>query len=267
MRSPAGASSCPDRAVHADLEQWKTALVAAPAGSQQQNQLLAIMGLPPLPQWRGLASDEVCAQPPTLRGVEVLRAPLSGGQGDDALVEARFDQCANEPMKANTLLRVQVLRPEGGHHQWCRLGDELSLDQAGTDQPCLGKAQPQPRMLAFVNVTDWRRKSIQVKDQHGSCDGVERGARYETAYYDVIAGRLVEVLRVPTYEASYTSPRPPLMEITRSIRLDGGFPRAVTVDEQVECHADEDGRSQESCQAGRKELRYRLRAGRYEPAQ
>ena len=238
------------------LARWSDALRSptASAGSSGYDPLLAELALAPLPE----AGE---GAPLELASLETMDVGRGGADAADVLVAARFRSADGAE-----LLRAQLLRPLAGHDDaWCALGDELSRDKEAHEEPCLEPHDGAARELALEALVAPNRDAIVARDAGGWCGpGASRGDRFATSYWGVEGGRLVRYLEAVTFEAWYESPMPPV-EIRRGeLELSAGWPRAITLEETVECHEpDEPSAAATGCEPLAVTREHRYADGRY----
>jgi hypothetical protein len=193
------AFACPeDQKLRVDLKAWKAALIAAPAGSDDQHRSLAALRFPSVPGDDAPEAD--CAQTPVVEGVDIFEANLTGQK--DKLVQVRFRVCKGDKENETQALRIAsvVPLPDG---QLCKLeGEDLSVDRRASDKPCENPGKL-PRTLDFLELTQQGRKVVQVKDQGGSCaDPAGRTSAVKTAFYEAQGAALKKIFESPLYDST-----------------------------------------------------------------
>jgi hypothetical protein len=162
--------------------------------------------------------------------VELLEAPLSGAPEPDQLVQARFNLCQGQGMK---VVRVQLLRPlaEG---EWCALSDELGVDRDTATLPCAEGSASAPRTFAFLALTDPRRKTLEVRDHFGACEGSRRDERLELSYWNVEGTALKKLFSIIGFERTRLPDVQEDRVVQREVSLaQGPYPKRILVLERT----------------------------------
>lgn len=223
-------ASCPEeRRVRVNLDEWVVSLRRA-ATWTEHNRILSKLRLKPVWIDRLTDSPPSCNEITQLEDVEILEAPLSGAPEPDRLVQARFNLCQGQGMK---VVRVQLLRPlaEG---EWCALSDELGGDRDTARLPCAEGSSGAPRTFAFLSLTDAKRKTIEVRDHWGACEGSRRDERLELSYWNVEGTALKKLFSIVGFERT----RPPNAEEDRVVQREvslapGSYPKRILVLEKT----------------------------------
>ncbi len=185
-------SCAPAANVDLSPEAWRQKLTAARPG--EHDAWLERLKLKPVtsPTWSA----------PTLEGVELRTAKLSGGKKPEVLVVATFKAKLKEKRELFSdevrLYRVQVLQPSGS--SWCAISDALSADVIVEKQnagPADGmKDTALPRTLSLVNFSHPGQQTIEL---HMPFETVSRFTAKgdEIEWWDLIEGKLVQILKTP----------------------------------------------------------------------
>jgi hypothetical protein len=222
--------SCPEQQrVRVNLDDWKYSLERA-ATWAEHNRILSKLRLKPAWIDRPTESAPTCNEITQVEEVQILSAPLSGATEPDLLVEARFHLCHGQGMK---ILRVQVLRPlaEG---EWCALGDALAVERDASTLPCPDGGSRSPRTFAFLTLTDAKRKTIEVRDRWGSCEGPRRDERLELSYWNVESTGLRRIFSILSFERARQPDTGEDRVVQREISMaPGPYPRRILATEQT----------------------------------
>jgi hypothetical protein len=260
-----GPAQCPaDQRVKVDLKAWKQALLKARPGSPAQRQALEDLHFDPIAPKSVEEDEPECLMTPQVKGVELFPARLSGGAQPDTVVQARFESCPEIDAIRLGSLRIAVLRPLG-KDEYCAVGArELSFEQDGRSQPCVGTPTKLPRLFFFVNLTDARRQTLQLKDRSGTCHGHHGSALETTSYWDVRDNALVKLFEATLWEVSYSSPHP-TEETFGTVVLQGGFPKTIVYKRRVFCGDPDpdEKREGEACTPSTDRTKWVFREGRY----
>ncbi|MGZ6142025.1 MAG: hypothetical protein ACXWLM_01745 [Myxococcales bacterium] len=192
----AAALTCPDdQIIGLDLPSWRKELLADVPGSDEQHREMAALRMSMVPT--GSESEAECIHQPTVEGVDVFDANLTGQH--DKLVQVRFRMCKGTKDEWQSL-RIALLLPLPEKRFCLFAGDDPSVDQPARDKPCTG-AGKLPRTLAF-KVLDGHRV-IEAQDQSGSCD--PEVSLLTMTLYEAQGVSLVKIFDSPLLDAHATA--------------------------------------------------------------
>ncbi len=252
---------CPaGQRVKVSLTAWKQALLKAKPGSPEQRKALEDLHFDPVAPESVEEWEPECLLTPRVKGVDLFPARLSGGAQPDTVVQGRFESCEESDAVRRQTLRIAVLRPLG-KDEYCAVGGrELGFEQDARSEPCVGTPAKLPRLFFFVNLTDARRQTLQIKDRSGSCHGHHGSALETTSYWDVRDNALVKLFEATLWEVSYSSPHP-TEETFGTVTLQGGFPKTIVYKRRVFCG--ETDPDEKPCQPSTERTKWVFREGRY----
>ncbi|HEX9575646.1 MAG TPA: hypothetical protein VF994_16240 [Myxococcales bacterium] len=247
---------CP-RMLEVDPKEWKEALLKAAPGSKEQGQLLEQLGFRPVPPAGDAAPDAECAEQPVVRGVDLVRASVTGGK--DLLVHVRLELCADEGESHFWSQRIAVLKALRGG-AYCKLGGEDPSMDAPASDVCGGPDRP-PRSVKLVRLTSGRRDTLELDDRLDECPGSVHTVVERTSFLDAHGDQLAKVFELKTRETSSEVPEEPAPVIERTVKPIGrGFPRKLLVTEEVSCP---EGNPGGACTPDRRKAVHVLTGGKY----
>jgi len=226
----AAAFACPeDQKLQLDLKEWKSAILAAQPGSDEQHFALAALRLQSVPGDN--TPDADCADKPVIEGVDIFNANLTGQ--NDKLVQARFRACKGDKENETQAVRIAVVVPLA-NGQLCKLeGVDLSLDQRASDKPCENAAKL-PRTLDFLELTQKGRKVVQTKDQSGSCeDPAGNTSAVKTAIFEAQGAALKKIFETKLYDST-TQAQGRQLVARWKLTLGKTVPKEITVQRCIE---------------------------------
>ena len=162
-------------------------------------------------------------------------------------------------------LRIQVLR-NMGESEYCGLGSGLSRDSSsrpGQSGHCSGSQENNTRSLTYFNLTDSKRKTIQVDDELNHCVAGVVHSGHVVSFYDVRKDNLVSLFSAITYKSRRDTINSNFWESYRVLSFSDSYPRVIVSTRENLCDSVQDQISDPSCLSNRESTGYFYRFGRY----